>query len=85
MRSVLVAVAPVFQPRCVHCSQESALENRVGLLRHICSKCGVPQPIVILEDYFSAFGLPRRFRLDLVDLEKKFYSFSRAFHPDRFS
>ncbi|HYI95260.1 MAG TPA: Fe-S protein assembly co-chaperone HscB [Bryobacteraceae bacterium] len=36
------------------------------------------------QDYFSLFGLPRRLTLDVLDLQSRFYSLSRQFHPDRF-
>ena len=36
------------------------------------------------EDYFSFFGLPRRFNIDLAQLERQFYDLSRKFHPDFF-
>jgi molecular chaperone HscB len=37
------------------------------------------------QDYFSLFGLPRRLSLDVADLQSRFYSLSRQFHPDRFA
>ncbi len=36
-------------------------------------------------DYFQIFNIPRKFFVDLSDLEKKFYEQSRLYHPDRFS
>jgi molecular chaperone HscB len=36
------------------------------------------------QDYFAVFGLDRRMNLDLVELEKRFYSLSRKLHPDNF-
>lgn len=48
-----------------------------------CSRCGKLQPAQP-SDYFSFFGLPRRFVLDRNALEKKFYEFSRKLHPDLF-
>ncbi len=38
-----------------------------------------------MSDFFSLFGMPRRFGLDRADLEKRFYELSRTFHPDRFT
>lgn len=76
-----MAAAPVSQPKCIHCSQVL----NPGASPHFCLSCGFPLPVHPSEDYFSAFGVPRRFHLDLAELEKKFYAFSRALHPDRFS
>jgi molecular chaperone HscB len=39
----------------------------------------VPSP-----DYFSFLGLPRKLTLDAADLEQRFRSLSRQFHPDYF-
>jgi molecular chaperone HscB len=36
-------------------------------------------------DYFQFFDLPRRLTLDVVALEKQFYTMSRRLHPDRFA
>jgi molecular chaperone HscB len=36
-------------------------------------------------DYFEFFGLPRKLTLDVVALEKQFYTMSRRLHPDRFA
>ena len=36
-------------------------------------------------EFFSLFELPRKLRLDVVALEKKFYAMSRRLHPDRFA
>jgi molecular chaperone HscB len=33
-------------------------------------------------DYFVVFGLPRRLRIDLPQLERSFYRLSRKYHPD---
>jgi len=35
-------------------------------------------------DYFQFFGLEPKLRLDIADLQKRFYELSRALHPDRF-
>src|SRR3984957_11416685 len=34
---------------------------------------------------FEFFGLPRKLTLDVVALEKQFYTLSRKLHPDRFA
>jgi len=49
-----------------------------------CANCGKLQPYTPA-DYFSFFGLPRRFQLDAAGLEKKFYQLSRKFHPDLYA
>ena len=36
-------------------------------------------------DYFEFFELPRKLALDVVALEKQFYTMSRRLHPDRFA
>jgi molecular chaperone HscB len=38
----------------------------------------------MIEDYFSIFGISRKFHQSREQLEKKFYELSRALHPDRF-
>jgi len=39
----------------------------------------------IASDYFEFFDLPRNLALDAKDLEKRFYSLSRRFHPDLYA
>jgi molecular chaperone HscB len=36
-------------------------------------------------NYFEFFNLPRKLTLDVVALEKQFYTMSRKLHPDRFA
>src|SRR5579864_7947804 len=36
-------------------------------------------------NYFEFFDLPRKLTLDVVALEKQFYTLSRRLHPDRFA
>jgi molecular chaperone HscB len=36
-------------------------------------------------NYFEFFDLPRKLTLDVVALEKQFYTMSRKLHPDRFA
>jgi molecular chaperone HscB len=36
-------------------------------------------------NYFAFFDLPRKLTLDVVALEKQFYTMSRRLHPDRFA
>jgi molecular chaperone HscB len=35
-------------------------------------------------DFFSVFGLPRKLRIDMADLEQRYRALSRQFHPDYF-
>lgn len=37
------------------------------------------------QDYFAAFGLPRKLSIDLQELDRKRLELSRQYHPDRFS
>lgn len=60
-------------------------ENMGRLSPHFCELCRSPQPIQEKEEFFSAFGLERRFAVDIQGLEVKFYELSRVLHPDRFS
>jgi molecular chaperone HscB len=36
------------------------------------------------DDLFAVLGLPRRYAIDLQDLERRFHERSRLLHPDRF-
>jgi len=38
-----------------------------------------------MPDHFETLGLPRRFALDLPDLERRYRDLSRELHPDRFA
>lgn len=51
---------------------------------YFCPQCVKVQPASVWSDYFSVFGLPRKLRLDLDELQRKFYDRSRKFHPDFF-
>ena len=63
---------------CWNCNNETNSE-------HFCLQCGKIQSLKPGEDYFSFFGYPnRQLNIDTTDLERKFYSFSRQFHPDFF-
>jgi molecular chaperone HscB len=39
----------------------------------------------IPSNYYDVFGLEHTLDLDLADLEKRFYSLSRQYHPDRYT
>jgi len=47
-----------------------------------CDACGKVQPPSPEVDYFDAFGLSRKLRIDLPTLERSFYRLSRKLHPD---
>ncbi len=34
-------------------------------------------------DYFALLGLPRRYAIDLADLERRYHAASKLYHPDR--
>ncbi len=61
--------------------------NREGgtPLRHPGSRLVQPRLEWELMNYFEFFDLPRRLTLDVVALEKQFYTMSRRLHPDRFA
>jgi molecular chaperone HscB len=88
MRNAPVAAVPASPPNgnCVFCGRPPE-EGFLSL--HVCRLCGKPQPVLDSgaggEDYFALFGLRPRFRLDLKDLEQRFYRLSRALHPDRYT
>lgn len=63
---------------CVSCHQPAA----EGLL---CGGCGAVQPPRADLDKFAALGLPRRFELDVEDLELRHRELARRLHPDRFA
>jgi molecular chaperone HscB len=54
----------------------------------LCPSCGAPQPVSthgLQADYFAVLGVPRRFDLDVAELEAKYKDLSRKLHPDRFA
>ena len=74
----LSKVEPSKQTICWSCHTE------IGGDAQFCSKCGKLQAHTPA-DYFTFFGLPRRFALDRAALEKQFYQFSRKLHPDLYA
>ena len=50
----------------------------------LCTNCGKIQPSAGI-DYFQAFSLDRKLRIDTVVLEREFHRLSRKLHPDRFA
>jgi molecular chaperone HscB len=51
---------------------------------HFCPQCTKILSLSRHGDYFSFFGLPRRLNVESADLEQRFRSLSRQFHPDYF-
>jgi len=49
----------------------------------VCPRCDAIQALGPEVDLFAVLGLPRRLRLDLADLERRYHYASRAVHPDR--
>jgi len=51
---------------------------------HFCPQCTKILSVGRHGDFFSFFGLPRRLKVEPADLEQRFRSLSRQFHPDYF-
>ena len=51
---------------------------------HFCPQCTKILTLGRQGDYFRYLGVPRKLNLDVADLEQKFRSLSRHFHPDYF-
>jgi molecular chaperone HscB len=51
---------------------------------HFCPQCTKILPLARERDYFSFMGLPRKLAMNASDLEQRFRSLSRQFHPDYF-
>ena len=51
---------------------------------HFCPQCTKILSLARHGDYFSFIGLPRQLNLDAAELERKFRTLSRQFHPDFF-
>jgi len=51
---------------------------------HFCPQCTKILSLTRHGDYFDFFGVPRKLNLDLSDLEQRFRTLSRQFHPDFF-
>jgi molecular chaperone HscB len=51
---------------------------------HFCPQCTKILSLARHGDYFAFVGLPRRLNVDLADLEQRFRTLSRQFHPDFF-
>ena len=51
----------------------------------LCAGCGAVQPPLRTADHFRVFGLPRKFDLDVADLEWRYKEMTKVLHPDRFA
>jgi len=51
---------------------------------HFCPQCSQILTLGRHGDYFAFIGVPRRLNLDAADLEQRFRTLSRQFHPDFF-
>src|SRR5213083_465312 len=51
---------------------------------HFCPQCSQILTIGRHGDYFAFLGVPRKLNLDASDLERRFRTLSRQFHPDYF-
>jgi molecular chaperone HscB len=51
----------------------------------LCAGCGAVQPPDRTADHFRVFGLPRKFDIDLADLERRYKEMTKVLHPDRFA
>jgi len=51
---------------------------------HFCPQCTKILSLGRHGDYFSFLGLPRKLNLDAAELERRFRTLSRQFHPDFF-
>jgi molecular chaperone HscB len=63
---------------CRHCGAGAPVDV------HFCPQCDRILTLARHGDYFSFFGLPRKLGVDLDDLEQRFRTLSRQFHPDYF-
>jgi molecular chaperone HscB len=51
---------------------------------HFCPQCTKILTLGRQGDYFAFVGLPRRLNIDVIDLDQRYRSLSRQFHPDFF-
>jgi molecular chaperone HscB len=51
---------------------------------HFCPQCTKILSLGRHGDYFAFLGVPRKLNLDAADLEQRFRTLSRQFHPDYF-
>ena len=70
-------LSPTLQA-CRHCGAGAPLDA------HFCPQCTKILPLSRQADYFSFLGLPRKLNVGAADLEQRFRTLSRQFHPDYF-
>ncbi len=63
---------------CRHCGAGAPVDV------HFCPECERILTLARHGDYFIFFGLPHKLTIDLADLERRFRTLSRQFHPDYF-
>jgi molecular chaperone HscB len=63
---------------CRHCGSGAPMDA------HFCPQCEKILTLARHGDYFRFFGLPHKLGLDPADLEQRFRTLSRQFHPDYF-
>ena len=63
---------------CRHCGAGAPLDA------HFCPQCTKILPLPRHADYFAFLGLTRKLNIDAADLEQRFRTLSRQFHPDYF-
>ncbi|MBE3132521.1 MAG: Fe-S protein assembly co-chaperone HscB [Acidobacteria bacterium] len=63
---------------CRHCGTGAPVDA------HFCPQCEKILTLARHGDYFRFLGLPRKLQIDLADLEQRFRTLSRQFHPDYF-
>src|SRR5215212_862682 len=63
---------------CRECGAGASLDA------HFCPQCSKILSLPRQADYFSFLGLPRKLTIDATDLEHRFRTLSRQFHPDYF-
>ena len=77
LRQLLRRVSATLQA-CRNCGAGAPLDA------HFCPQCTKILPLARRRDYFSFLGLPRKLAMNAADLEQRFRSLSRQFHPDYF-
>lgn len=69
---------PTAPSKCAACDRP--LDNPI-----VCAGCHTLFADGARQDYFSIFGLPRRYVLDRDDLRRRYIGLSREVHPDQFA
>jgi len=72
-----VSIPPTLQA-CKNCGGGAPVDV------HFCPQCTKILSLGRHGDYFTFFGLPRRLNIEPADLEQRFRTLSRQFHPDYF-